>query len=196
MERDCQRKTNRRIRRCGLKRMEIQIPAAARGSEPPRLSLTNQSAALPDSEEFIRFYQSCELLNRLDASGILDRQSDGLALDGTRCPGFDGFCQFAGVNDVTAAEAATAKAASAALIRVGAYQLLRTPAMPPHAAMVEGDDFSVDSWEARTRLEVVAAMIVEPWLFSQAESAMRPVYDAQKPNPPSTQIVGAWLGIV
>ena len=182
--------------RCGLKRMEIQVPAAARSTEPPRITLTNLSAALPDSEEFVRFYQSCELLNRLDASGILGRQSDRLAFDESQCTDFDSFCEFAGIDDMTAAEVATASAASAALIRVGAYQLLKTPTMPPHAATVEGDDFSVDSWEARTRLEVVAAMIVEPWLFSQAESAMRPVYDVQKPNPPSMHIVGAWLGVV
>jgi len=182
--------------RCGLKRMAFQIPVTARGTEPSRLALANLSVALPDSEEFDRFYQSCELLNRLDAAGILGRQADRIALDDTQCTDFDSFCEFAGVDDMTASEVATADAASAALIRVGAYQLLKAPAMPPHAAMAEGDDFSVDLWEARTRLEVVAAMIVEPWLFSQAESAMRPVYDALKPDSPATQIVGEWLGIV
>jgi serine/threonine protein kinase len=182
--------------RCGLKRMEIQIPAAARGTEPPRLSLTNLSAAHPESEEFARLYQSCELLNRLDASGILGRQADRIALDDTQGTDFDRFCEFAGVDDMTASEVATADSARAALIRVGAYQLLKTPAMPPHAAMAEGDDFSVDLWEARTRLDVVAAMIAEPWILSRAESVIRPIYDAQKPDSPATQIVGEWLGIV
>ena len=180
--------------RCGLKRAEIQAPKAA-GTKRPGLILTNLPDALPESDEFDLFYQSCELLNLLDSRGVIDRQGEGLSFDENHCPDFSQFCELVGVDDMTAAEVTTEAAARDALVRVGAYQLLRTPTMPSHAAMLEGNDFSLVATETRTRLEIVASLITERWLLSEAGASLRPVFDADKADSPSVRIVGSWLGL-
>jgi len=181
--------------RLGLKRIEIQVPEAARGSNPAQLSLVNLPDIQIQLDEFTRFYQSCDLFNRLDARGVIDRNTEGLFLRSGLCEDFDEFCQIVGVGDMTATKVITGDAAESALIRVGVYQLLKVPEMSSHPAIVEDYDFQVSAWEARSRLEVAAAMIAEPWLLSQAESAMRPVYDAEKENQPAVQIAGDWFGL-
>ena len=135
------------------------------------------------------------MLNLLDARGAIEWREGLISLVIGQCKDYDGFCDLAGVSDMTASEVTSDKARGDALVRIGAYQLLRAPTMPTHEAILGDDDFLVSDWETRTRLEVVAAMIAESWILAQDGSAMRPVYDADAGDQPAMKIVGTWLGI-
>ncbi len=182
--------------RCGIKSAEVLIPPAARGeSGQSKVTLANTPDAEPASENYRLLYQTAELLNQLSATGGVDRNADRVALNEVKCPDFSTYCQLLRVEDLSAAGVRKEEERYRALVRIGTYQFLRTAGMPPHPALGEEDDFSIGEWTARSRLEVVAALIAEPWLLSKANESIVSVYRAGEVDSPVRSIVHAWLGL-
>ena len=166
------------LSRLVVKLITVSIPEGIRLDDATRKTLATPPTAANKSSDFVQFAQACRLLDRIESAGILRRTSTQLTIDPNRCPDYGAFCDALEIGSISVNDALKESAQRDALVRIGFYELLRSQESQPAPAVAGSSGFRVEEFTTRTPLEIIAALVAEPWLLPRIpELPWRPLYD-------------------
>lgn len=168
-------------------RVAVPPPAKA-GSSVLLANLPNPTATL---ESFGLLVGASDLLGLLESVGALRKERGVLYLDAEQCPHFPAFAELTGMPQVAASAVSSPATQAEALMKIGFYQLLRHPSAKPHPAFSD-EDFSIIEITTRSRLNLVAALIAEPWLLARQPASndlTAPIYDSRAADAQNQAVV-------
>ncbi len=148
------------IARLSIKQLIVAVPLAARIDSESSVSLANPPTGSLAPEVF-------RVIQSLEAQEAIERVGDRWVIRADIAPSYAAYTKLFESKNPTVNNSQLRSAQKEALARVGIYQLLRPPESTPHPALPGDSDFAIEQLDFRTPLEIVAALIVEPWLFAQ-----------------------------
>ena len=170
------------LARLALRSVTVALPPSVRISSVKRLQFANPPVSGEGDQS--AFAKACQLVDQIESASLLRRNNDNLTLDHETCSDYGSFCAALGIVASPVSELLSKDTQSAALLRVGAYQLLRHPDGAIHPALANDSDFQIESIETRSPLELIADLIAGPWLLRRLpllakQARWRPLYDGQ-----------------
>jgi len=134
------------------------------------LRLSNMISNEPPSQQFLYGCQLLDLVHKSDLLRVETSNDFGFHLDPKLCGSYGEMCEALEIRRQPIKESLSEPNLRNALVRVALYELLRQADSQRHPAFRGLTETKVKSIDARSRFEIVGALIAEKWIFEQMNS--------------------------